>query len=85
MRVGRGSDNWPGWMNDLDSSLCCNRLEDLRFAGHFFTWHNKQESAPIMCKLDRVVVNGCWKDLFGASEAVFLPAGVSDHSYGGST
>lgn len=56
-RVG-GSNNWLGWMNDLDSCLCRNGLEDLRFPGQFFTWHNKRESAPIMCKLDRAVVKG---------------------------
>lgn len=35
------SDNWPHCMYDLDSYLCRTGLEDLRFVGQIFTWHNK--------------------------------------------
>ncbi|XP_043697062.1 uncharacterized protein LOC122647823, partial [Telopea speciosissima] len=45
------------------------------------TWNNRQSGdTRICCKLDRVMVNLAWMDVFRSSEATFHPPGLSDHS-----
>ncbi|XP_056691798.1 uncharacterized protein [Spinacia oleracea] len=59
-------------------SVC--KLEDIKNAGCFFTWTNKQEGENrVMSKIDRVVANQDWVDCFDTAVANFLPEGAFDH------
>lgn len=53
---------------------------DLQFRGQFFTWWDNNVSNPLYRKLDRVLVNDKWLEVFDLSTASFLPRGLSDHS-----
>lgn len=64
-------------------NVCCNKahLDDHRFMGNFFTWSNISEgNHHIACKLDRILVNEKWLDVFLKSLGIFLPSRLSDHS-----
>ena len=79
-----GSTDWPAWQNDLGVCLACVGLEDLANSGCFYTWSNKRAGAPIVKKLDRVLVNLQWECSFTGSSTEFLPAGIfGPFSYGG--
>ncbi|XP_056697506.1 uncharacterized protein [Spinacia oleracea] len=59
-------------------SVC--KLEDIKTAGCFFTWTNKQEGENrVMSKIDRVVANQNWVECFDTAVANFLPEGAFDH------
>jgi len=60
-------------MDSLDECINEAELDDFKFGGHFFTWSNRREEAPIMRKLDRVLANADWENLFSGSEATFFP------------
>ena len=53
---------------------------DLNFSGKFYTWWDSNLSSPIFKKLDRVLVNANWPDVFPLSRAQFFSRGLSDHS-----
>lgn len=55
-------------------------LFDLNFRGSTYTWWNKRKSAPVAKKIDRVLVNDLWLDLFPDSVAEFGPPDFSDHA-----
>lgn len=55
-------------------------LFDLRFSGLFFSWSNKNPTAPIAKKLDRILTNHSWIATFPHSQAFFLAPDISDHS-----
>ncbi|XP_026417025.1 uncharacterized protein LOC113312490 [Papaver somniferum] len=58
-----------------------SQIMDLSFTGCFYTWTNcQQDGAIIRSKLDRVMVNLEWIQLFQLSKAEFLLPGISDHS-----
>ena len=75
-----GSCDWPAYMNDLNDTLFEVGLDDLRYGGPLFTWHNSRVNGHILRKLDRVLVNPSWLHSFAHSYAEFLPFSVSDHS-----
>lgn len=55
-------------------------IHDLKSAGRFFTWTNKQNgTARVLSKIDRVMDNHLWDTTFPNSEAIFLPEGDFDH------
>ncbi|XP_062093733.1 uncharacterized protein LOC133799749 [Humulus lupulus] len=57
-------------------------LNELRSSGSFFTWSNKQkEGSRIFSKLDRVLINEMWLDIFPNSEARINWDTISDHCY----
>lgn len=52
-------------MKNLNSIFKTSALIDLRFIGPHFTWSNyRDEIAHILKRLDRVVVNEEWLDMF---------------------
>ena len=64
------------FFNCIDSAS----LSDLPFCGNPFTWSNKQGATVVSKKLDRVLVNDNWLQVFPNSLAVFGDPGISDHS-----
>ncbi|XP_043697412.1 uncharacterized protein LOC122648227, partial [Telopea speciosissima] len=68
-------------IDDFNTFIEDSGLIDLKWKGEAMTWNNRQSGdARICCKLDRVMVNLAWMDVFRTSEAVFHPPGLSDHS-----
>ncbi|KAL9225926.1 hypothetical protein vseg_001800 [Gypsophila vaccaria] len=60
--------------------LDCN-LKDMKAVGRLFTWTNKQEGLKkVMTKIDRVMINDDWLDVFESSYVEFLAEGTFDHS-----
>lgn len=56
-------------------------LEELKATGRFFTWTNKQGgNRRVLSKIDRVLGNEIWADLFPNSEVIFLPEEKFDHT-----
>ncbi|XP_056698158.1 uncharacterized protein [Spinacia oleracea] len=55
-------------------------LEDVKAAGHFYTWSNKQAGeAKVFSKIDRVLANDLWFQNYPNAEAGFLFEGEYDH------
>ncbi|XP_056163671.1 uncharacterized protein LOC130137005 [Syzygium oleosum] len=61
---------------------CLNQagLEDLRYVGCRYTWTYSSGDNRKLRKIDRVLINDLWNQLFSFSEATFLAPGISDHS-----
>ncbi|XP_021837039.1 uncharacterized protein [Spinacia oleracea] len=58
----------------------CN-LSTIKTVGRQYTWNNKQEGeARVFSRIDRVLANASWLDLFPTAEANYLPKGEFDHS-----
>ncbi|KAG7530870.1 Reverse transcriptase zinc-binding domain [Arabidopsis thaliana x Arabidopsis arenosa] len=62
----------------LDASLV-----DLNFRGSTFTWWNKRANSPIAKKIDRVLVNDMWADIFPSALGFFGKPHFSDHAWCG--
>lgn len=54
-------------------------LTDLRFSEHYLTWWDSNTEQTKYRKLDRVLINSEWHNLFPNSTATFLSRGLSDH------
>lgn len=67
-------------MEEFRDTLTLNGLVDLKSMGENLTWWNSSIDHSIFRKLDRVVVNADWLQLFPCSNAHFLPRLLSDHS-----
>ncbi|KAK9689932.1 hypothetical protein RND81_09G092200 [Saponaria officinalis] len=68
-------------MLDFNACLLGCGLDDLNCTGCEFTWSNKHEEPNrVWCKLDRALINDPWIRKFPSSSAIFMPAGISDHS-----
>ncbi|CAL9233634.1 unnamed protein product, partial [Arabidopsis halleri] len=67
-------------LEDFQSCLRDNDLEDIPSRGLFYTWSNHQPDNPIIRKLDRVIANGEWFSTFSSATAIFDPPGDSDHA-----
>ncbi|KAL0657477.1 hypothetical protein Bca4012_078062 [Brassica carinata] len=61
-----------------DVVLKCDMM-DIAKVGPTFTWTNCQDDNPISKKLDRVMANTSWINVFPQSFATFEAGGVSDH------
>lgn len=81
------SEKWGGshkarWqLEAFRDALGTCRLEDLGFVGSRFTWCNKQEGGQfIKERLDQVVANGHWQDLFPFRQVEILSTCTSDQT-----
>ncbi|XP_056686567.1 uncharacterized protein [Spinacia oleracea] len=58
----------------------CN-LSTIKTVGRQFTWNNKQVGEDrVLSRIDRVLANASWTDMYPDVEANFLPEGLFDHS-----
>ena len=56
-------------------------LDDMKSTRCYYTWNNKQsDGSRVFCKLDRVLCNVSWSEMFPTAETWFLPEGLFDHS-----
>jgi hypothetical protein len=53
-------------------------LQDMPLQGRRFTWSNEQRE-PIMARLDRVLFNPFWEDVYPISDLTALSTNISDH------
>ncbi|XP_010677856.1 uncharacterized protein LOC104893447 [Beta vulgaris subsp. vulgaris] len=68
-------------MEDFRRCVTKCGMEDIKSSGYFFTWNNKQQELDrVYCKLDRVMGNAGWMDLFPTAEAYFMHEGLFDRS-----
>ncbi|CAD5335072.1 unnamed protein product [Arabidopsis thaliana] len=66
-------------MRDFGSCLSEMELSDLVFKGNSFTWWNKSSIRPIAKKLDRILANDSWCNLYPSSHGLFGNLDFSDH------
>lgn len=67
-------------LEEFQSYLRDNDLQDIPSRGLFYTWSNHQQDNPIIRKLDRALANDEWFSTFPSVVAAFEPPGDSDHS-----
>lgn len=57
------------------------KLTEVKTVGRLYTWNNKQDGEDrVFSRIDRVLANSEWNDLFDTAEANFMPEGHYDHS-----
>lgn len=57
----------------------CN-LTEIKIVGRPYTWNNKKDGADrVFSRIDRVLSNVEWGDLFYTTEAAFLEEAAFDH------
>jgi hypothetical protein len=75
-----GSSRMDVGMHDLKNCIDILEVSDVKGLGFQFTWSKKpKEGTGILKKLDRVMANSSFIDLFPAASVVFLPYRISDH------
>lgn len=55
-------------------------LTDLNYRVNTFTWWNKSKTRPVAKKIDRILVNDQWFDVFPSAVAFFGSPDFSDHA-----
>lgn len=70
----------PGRLGELPNFIFDSGLQDLASVGLFFTWFNQRGDMPIHSKLDRILVNTEFIDLFPTAYYKVDPPSGSDHS-----
>ncbi|XP_030440998.1 uncharacterized protein LOC115663090 [Syzygium oleosum] len=78
-RVG-STTPWIPAFDEFGDCLNQAGLEDLRYVGWRYTWTYSSGDNRKLRKIDRVLINDLWNQLFSFSEATFLAPGISDHS-----
>lgn len=66
-------------MEEFQLCLSESCLADLDIRGTFFLWSNRRPEDPILRKLDRVLCNDKWRELYPNAVSIFEPPGDSDH------
>jgi hypothetical protein len=76
-----GAGRAAGQMNNFSETLAYCNLMDLGNRGHFFTWNNGQEGGSFTQeRLDRVVANSTWCEMFQVVDIANEVATSSDHT-----
>ncbi|KAL0457782.1 UNVERIFIED_CONTAM: hypothetical protein Slati_0405400 [Sesamum latifolium] len=73
----------PTWYELKDFNDCCLSLglTDAPTTGCYYTWYSNNDSNPVWCKLNRVLLNNKWLEAGLQYSAQFNPPGcLSDHS-----
>lgn len=78
----RGGAPYPRWLIDgFNEALVDAELIDMNIIGHQFTWERSRGSENwIETRLDRVLTNERWTNLFSRSKLYNLEGSPSDHS-----
>ena len=72
----RGYNKWSMLFNYI---IIFGEMMELPLVGRKYTWSNKQKH-PILEKLDRILMNPTWEDLFPMVTVRKLVRDVSDHN-----
>jgi hypothetical protein len=65
--------------NEFNSIISNFALRELPLSGGLFTWSNNLEN-PTLEKLDQILINGAWENLFPLTGARKIPRVMSDHN-----
>lgn len=66
-------------IQDMRNCMAFCNLTKVKTVGRQYTWTNKQEgNARVFSRIDRVLANSAWEDLFPVVEATFLSGGSFD-------
>ena len=77
--VKGGREYWTPNMQRFKYCVTAANITTLRTLVDTLTWYNKNPSAPIFKKLDRVLVNSKWMHTFPEAQAQVLNRGIMDH------
>ncbi|KAK1316559.1 hypothetical protein QJS10_CPA05g01577 [Acorus calamus] len=77
-KVG-GSSVHTRRLQKFNACISHSTLQDLKAYGHTLSWNNRQVTR-IMCRLDRILVNSRFINVFPHSMMNYLAPGISDHS-----
>ncbi|XP_010693313.2 uncharacterized protein LOC104906276 [Beta vulgaris subsp. vulgaris] len=78
-RIGAQVSSWD--IEPIRSCLDECGLYDMKCSGNRFTWNNKQEGNDrVFAKLDRVLINAQWEEIYQNVGTSFLNEGEFDHS-----
>ncbi|KAL0918711.1 hypothetical protein M5K25_010734 [Dendrobium thyrsiflorum] len=67
-------------LGELNNFIFKSGMIDLASVGHSYTWFNQRTDNPIHIKLDRVLVNSHWLNVYPKSFYNVADPGISDHS-----
>nr|GEW70212.1 hypothetical protein [Tanacetum cinerariifolium] len=69
-------------VQDFRDSVDVLGLEDVKLTGYFFTWVQKRRDpiSGVLKKLDRIMCNDCFMEVYPTTFANFLPFRPSNHS-----
>jgi hypothetical protein len=73
---GNGTSRFSDSFNDV---IDLHNLREIPLSGGQFTWSNNQKN-PTLEKLDRILINCEWENLFPLSSARKIPRLMSDHN-----
>ncbi|XP_021856024.2 uncharacterized protein [Spinacia oleracea] len=73
----------PVRLSDIQPMRNCMamcQLTEVKTIGRLYTWNNKQDGGNrVFSRIDRVLSNSAWDDMFPNAEALYLPEGTYDH------
>ncbi|XP_074375414.1 uncharacterized protein LOC141717219 [Apium graveolens] len=78
--ISGGREHWTPDMQAFKDCLANCGLDNIRTVGDIFTWTNKRANSPVFKRLDRMVANGVWFNLFTEGNAFVKPRGLMDHN-----
>ncbi|XP_074363651.1 uncharacterized protein LOC141704298 [Apium graveolens] len=75
-----GREHWTPEMQCFKDCLSDNGLESLRTVGDIYTWTNKRVHDPVYKRLDRMVANSAWFNVFTEGNVFVKHRGIMDHN-----
>ncbi|XP_074298927.1 uncharacterized protein LOC141629907 [Silene latifolia] len=78
-RVGGAEVSWAE-MAPMRKMIVDCQLQDMKSSGSYYTWNNKHEATTkVYSRIDRVLINEQWFQIFPEAVANYLPEGLYDH------
>ncbi|XP_074363689.1 uncharacterized protein LOC141704347, partial [Apium graveolens] len=78
--ISGGREHWTPDMQVFKDCLINNGLGPIRTVGDVFTWSNRRDQNLVLKRLDRMVGNAAWFNLFSEGSVFVKPKGLMDHN-----
>lgn len=78
--ISGGREHWTPDMQVFKDCLSNSGLGQVRTVGKVFTWTNKRAQSPILKRLDRMVANAHWFNIFTEGNAFIKTRSILDHN-----
>ncbi|XP_074351490.1 uncharacterized protein LOC141690603 [Apium graveolens] len=75
-----GREHWTPAMQSFKDCLFNSGLEPMRTIGDIFTWFNKRSHDPVYKRLDRMVANSAWFNIYTEGNVFVKHRGIMDHN-----